>query len=698
MAMVENVRKRMLAKTRLDKNDVMAVEKLVKELGTDIILYHHPQQIDGDDIIEHLRLAICTRVQRSMIREFGKEMMFMDAVFGLSRYGFPMLTLVVRDEFGHGFPAAYCISSTEDSVVWQEFLLAVLNEANLDPKDVTFMIDKSGIEISAIEAIGSKYLLCKFHMLQEWERFLKSAESGVSGPKNKDTRKRILWRLSGIQKLETETTFKAESELFEQGMLNNNYVAVVEKYRNGWKGCGDKWARYGRLHVAELESDTNNLVERHFRGLKYSDSGGKVCSRLDDQLILLLKVISKFILKRENFLIASRRTEAARADGNLEFWVNELSDPSKGHISFLNDVLGGADIYGAGSCDSCTVQSQQYHFCLADGSCTCPANIDDICKHVEAAACFPGHGCTVSIIKAGAAEYIRRKEAGQYDLLEINKDDGVFKAAPMACFASPKDIAPGRWLHICTVERTCTCHVFAVHRVCPHLVALLSEEDAEELFTLNKLTNNIAENAAAEELLLLKRRRRLRASPTNEPTAMCSSEVMKLANAEARAAAVVVPTGREALESHIGVTANSITRLSKEATNKTQLRMISSDLKAVEEKVKAVVAKYAKTPITRQKTKTKKGARQPTDRRHHNLDPCRTTTKVKATRMSTRAASAAVAAAYADEMKPKETRPRLQNAKSQYGVRRTPRGLGYLKRNSKAGGSRQLENPNLHYK
>jgi MULE transposase domain len=212
MALVENVRKRMLAKTRLDKNDVMAVEKLVKELGSDIVLYHHPQKSEGDIIIEHLRLAICTQVQRSMVKEFGKEMIFMDAVFGLSRYGFPMLTLVVRDEFGHGFPAAYCITSTEDSAVWQEFLLAVLKEADLDPKDITFMIDKSTIEISAIENIGAKYLLCKFHMLQEWERFLKSAESGVSGPINMEPRKRILWQLSFLQKVETETTFRSQSD------------------------------------------------------------------------------------------------------------------------------------------------------------------------------------------------------------------------------------------------------------------------------------------------------------------------------------------------------------------------------------------------------------------------------------------------------------------------------------------------------
>ena len=41
------------------------------------------------------------------------------------------------------------------------------------------MIDKSKAERSAIVSIGAKFLSCFFHLLQDWERFLKSSDSGV---------------------------------------------------------------------------------------------------------------------------------------------------------------------------------------------------------------------------------------------------------------------------------------------------------------------------------------------------------------------------------------------------------------------------------------------------------------------------------------------------------------------------------------
>jgi hypothetical protein len=42
------------------------------------------------------------------------------------------------------------------------------------------MIDKSKTEIAALQAIGITYLLCLFHKLQDWERFLKSSDASVN--------------------------------------------------------------------------------------------------------------------------------------------------------------------------------------------------------------------------------------------------------------------------------------------------------------------------------------------------------------------------------------------------------------------------------------------------------------------------------------------------------------------------------------
>jgi hypothetical protein len=409
---IKNLRKRMLAETRVDKNDAIAVDKICNTLGDSVVLYYKPQVVEEGEIKEHLRIAICTEVQRAMLRSFGSKLIFMDTVFGLSLYGYPTLTLLVRDEYGHGFPVAYCISSAENKEIWVEFLQAVLNAAGLSAENLNFMIDKSQTEISAIKAIGAKYLLCKFHMLQDWERFLKSTQSGMHGRTNQRWRQTTLWELSALQLLTDRGVFEANSAAFEDSLQNSGFGAVLRHYQSNWKDIAEHWARLGRTDVASLNSDTNNLIEAHFRGVKYNAAGRKVCQRLDDQLILLLNTIASFILRRQQRLCAATRTSAEDADEQLNHWVQQLSDPQNGHINFFCETSGSDDDIGAANCQSCSTMGQSYDLCLADGSCNCRANADDVCKHVEAACLYPGRGCSAQIIRTAANKYLDSMNRG----------------------------------------------------------------------------------------------------------------------------------------------------------------------------------------------------------------------------------------------------------------------------------------------
>lgn len=117
---VENVRKQWAAETRLDTNDVKAVEKLVAqhdEGPESAVLYH---ESDGDNF----ELALATPFQRRMLNAFGKELVFMDAVHGTNQYGYVTMALVVRDDYGNGVPVAFCVTTGEDSNRWARFLKA----------------------------------------------------------------------------------------------------------------------------------------------------------------------------------------------------------------------------------------------------------------------------------------------------------------------------------------------------------------------------------------------------------------------------------------------------------------------------------------------------------------------------------------------------------------------------------------------
>lgn len=74
------------------------------------------------------------------------------------------------------------------------------------------MIDKSQAEIAAVKELVSTgdatdWLLCYFHFLQEWERFLSSADSGVAA---RGERHRLMVSLAALAHIKDKAVFNAE--------------------------------------------------------------------------------------------------------------------------------------------------------------------------------------------------------------------------------------------------------------------------------------------------------------------------------------------------------------------------------------------------------------------------------------------------------------------------------------------------------
>jgi len=122
---IENLRKKHCAQVRLDSNDALAVDKLIETLRSDDCILDYSS--DGDDYF----IGISTPFQRRMLKTFGSELVFMDAVHGLSIYGHVVLTLVVRDEFGNGVPVAFGITPSENGEMWKRFLSKTFEVSHL---------------------------------------------------------------------------------------------------------------------------------------------------------------------------------------------------------------------------------------------------------------------------------------------------------------------------------------------------------------------------------------------------------------------------------------------------------------------------------------------------------------------------------------------------------------------------------------
>jgi hypothetical protein len=72
------------------------------------------------------------------------------------------------------------------------------------------MIDKSKQEMAAVRQLvltgdATDYLLCYFHFLQEWERFARSSESGLSG---KGPQHRVMVELARLAHIRDEALFR----------------------------------------------------------------------------------------------------------------------------------------------------------------------------------------------------------------------------------------------------------------------------------------------------------------------------------------------------------------------------------------------------------------------------------------------------------------------------------------------------------
>ena len=114
---------------RIDSNDVAALAALVAKLeaaAPDTVLFYVPQKVDAaGSIQQRFRLCLTSPFGLRMLRAFGSELAFMDAVYGLNSYGYIQATLVVRDEYCNAVPVACCIADCETADVFEEFLEAV---------------------------------------------------------------------------------------------------------------------------------------------------------------------------------------------------------------------------------------------------------------------------------------------------------------------------------------------------------------------------------------------------------------------------------------------------------------------------------------------------------------------------------------------------------------------------------------------
>ena len=231
------------------KDDATGVNIWVEEMqasgANPIILYKkqgEPQPENCDNVSDKdFILAIQTPLQAEMMRKLANNRVIcVDGTHGTNSYDFTLITMVVIDEYGEGYPVAWCISNREDKFLVMNFFNAIKKKVGiLHPK--WFMTDLAEQFYNAwVSTFDNKpqKLVCTWHVDRAWREKLKQL-------KNRELEATLSHNLRVLLE-ETDTTkfeellhqtLKEFNESKDTVDFGNYFKTHYAKTKEQWAGC-----------------------------------------------------------------------------------------------------------------------------------------------------------------------------------------------------------------------------------------------------------------------------------------------------------------------------------------------------------------------------------------------------------------------------------------------------------------------------
>lgn len=373
---------------RSHASDYVSVSLWIKKMNSlptneNPIVYH--EQSDG-----HFFLIIGTKFQLEMLKKFGSTAICIDTTHGTNEYDFNLTTLVVVDEKGNGFPAAFCISEQKDANTWNVFFSKLKNEVGVIHTEI-FMSDDDPSYYNSWEVImapAKHRLICSWHVDQSWRRQI---QSKIKGSVEKKSFIYKCLKILHHEPYEEEFYQLLDSFIYmiENDEETEEFAEYFIKYYVHRK---EVWAYCYRQHCG---FNTNMFLENIHKIFKYYYLKGKTNKRLDkciDELMRFIrdKTFSRFIKLAKNIpsfkedLIRRSHVKAKEMDFSqvskcsLTSWV--VPSSSKCDVSY--EVTKVRDL-----CDqeNCLLRCTECNICTHIYICGCPDNLlsNNICKFIH---------------------------------------------------------------------------------------------------------------------------------------------------------------------------------------------------------------------------------------------------------------------------------------------------------------------------
>ena len=133
------------------------------------------EMVEGYDLFkEDFVLIIQSPFQRHMLQKLGTKGICCDSTHGAKAYDFPLTTCLVVDEYGEGFPAAWCLSNHEDFTTMCTFFCEVKKNCAGSITSKWFMSDIAPQYYNAWVGVMNdvsrpQKLLCTWHVDRDKE-------------------------------------------------------------------------------------------------------------------------------------------------------------------------------------------------------------------------------------------------------------------------------------------------------------------------------------------------------------------------------------------------------------------------------------------------------------------------------------------------------------------------------------------------
>ena len=376
------------------QDDATSIHLWVEDMRTQqdnpVLLYKPQSQLPTPDCADLSKqdfvLAIQTPLQADIMKRLSKDRVIcVDSTHGTTGYDFPLITVLIVDEYGEGFPVAWCIANREDQTLLQYFFQALKQKVGtISPQ--WFMSDLAEQYWSAWVSTFRqplKRLLCVWHIDHAWRENLKQMcdELKVQVYHNL----RVLLEETDCNKFEillerTIQTMEGSADTAQFGQYFRQYA----KRKEEWATCYRKDALV----------NTNMYVESFHRVLKYVYLKGKVNKRADKCVGMLLKLARdkgyERLVKLEKGKNSERiNTIRARHQASLNMPLS-LVHTTEEYATWEVESSDTKHTYSV--CEEnkqcpygCSLGCVDCHICVHQYTCTCPDSLikSTICKHIH---------------------------------------------------------------------------------------------------------------------------------------------------------------------------------------------------------------------------------------------------------------------------------------------------------------------------